>query len=78
MLADIDGEPGETFPIADLTLWLSERHAHRGFHVILQAFSYVVTDARYRTIFSHPISEYVLAGGAIRCGRVHVDLAKTS
>lgn len=77
LLADIDGEPAETFPIQDLTLWLSDKHAHRGFHAILQAFSFVVTDARYRTRFSHPISEYTVAGGVVRCGRVHVDLAKT-
>lgn len=78
LLADIDSEPADTFPIRDLTGWLAERHAHRGFHAILQAFSFVVTDARYRTTFSNPISEYTVAGGVVRCGRVRVDIAKSS
>lgn len=78
LLAEIDSEPAETFPIDDLTRWLAEKHAHRGFHAIIQAFSLVVTDSRYQAAFQSPISEYEIAGGVVRCGRVIVSLAKTA
>lgn len=70
LLAAVEGAPDGTFPIEDLLIWLATNHGHRGFNALVQAFSLLVTDARYEATFRFPLSEYELAGGLVRCGRV--------
>ncbi len=70
ILAAIEVLPSGRFPVDDLLAWLAHEHGHRGFHAVLQVFSLLVTDARYQASFQPPISEYELAGGSVRCGRV--------
>jgi hypothetical protein len=76
LLALIERLPAAYFPVCDLLDWLAREHGGRGFHVVLQVFSLLVTDARYQATFGQPIVEYPVAGGVVRCGRVNLELRK--
>lgn len=78
ILAAIEVLPDRRFPVDDLLGWLSHEHGHRGFHAVLQVFSLLVTDSRYQPIFQQPISEYALAGGLVRCGRIILALRRAA
>jgi hypothetical protein len=78
VLAAIETMPTKNFPLQDLLAWLSQEHGARGFHPVLQVFSLLVTDSRYQASFHTPISIYDIAGGSVRCGRVRLQLRKTS
>jgi hypothetical protein len=74
ILAAVESLPASRFPITDLMGWLSQEQTERGFFPVLQAFSLLVTDDRYRAGFSLPTQDYTWAGGAVRCGRVTLKL----
>lgn len=74
ILAAMEVAPTSLYPLDDLLAWLAQNHGQRGFNAILQVFSLLVTDARYRATFRFPIAEYAFAGGVVRCGRVKLTL----
>lgn len=74
ILADIEALPARSFPVDDLLAWLAKQHGARGFYPVIQAFSLLVTDSRFLATFRLPISEYSLADGVVRCGRVKLEL----
>lgn len=74
LLAEIDALPDGAFPIGDLLGWLAAEHGSRGFHPVLQVFSLLVTDSRYQAAFHQPISDYSLAMGIVRCGKVTLQI----
>jgi hypothetical protein len=78
MLTAIENLPAHRFPMSDLLAWLAQEHGQHGFHAVLQVFSLLVTDSRYQANFSQPISEYELAGGMVRCGRVRLALRRAA
>lgn len=78
ILAAMEVLPVGSFPMEDLLAWLVHEYGHRGFHVVLQVFSLLVTDSRYQASFQQPISEYELAGGLVRCGRVKLAIRRAA
>lgn len=78
ILAAIEAEPEELFPVDDLLAWLGQKHGASGFYPVIQVFSLLVTDSRYLASFSLPISEYEVAGGVVRCGRVKLEIRQAA
>jgi len=78
ILAAIEAEPLGSFPLDDLLAWLGREHGERGFYPVIQVFSLLVTDSRYVASFNLPISEYEVAGGVVRCGRVKLEIRKAA
>jgi hypothetical protein len=74
ILADVARRENVILPMQDLLKWLAEEHAKQGFHAVHQSFSHLVTDARYQARFASPVSEYEVAGGLVRCGRVQLEI----
>lgn len=74
ILADIEAMPARSFPVDDLLAWLAREHGARGFYPVIQAFSLLVTDSRFLASFRLPITEYPLADGVVRCGRVKLEV----
>lgn len=68
----------DAFPMPDLLAWLAQHHGTRGFNPVLQVFSLLVTDSRYRATFHFPLSDYDIAGGVVRCGRVRLALPRAA
>lgn len=78
ILAEIEAMPSDRFPVEDLLAWLAREHGARGFHPVIQVFSLLVTDSRFVASFRLPITEYPLADGVVRCGRVKLELREAA
>ena len=78
ILAEIEALPSGRFPVDDLLGWLAHEHGARGFYPVLQVFSLLVTDSRFVASFRLPITEYPLADGVVRCGRVKLELREVA
>jgi hypothetical protein len=74
LLAEIECLGSDRFPIDDFLGWLVDHYSDRGFHVVLHAFSFVVTDSRFLVSFTHPIREYAFCDGKVRCGHVKLSI----
>jgi hypothetical protein len=74
LLAEIESLEADRFPIDDFLGWLVDHYSDRGFHVVLHAFSFVVTDSRFVVSFTQPIKEYAFCDGKVRCGHVKLSI----
>lgn len=74
ILAAFDVRSAQHFPIPDLLAWLSDEFGTHGFYPVLQVFSLLVTDSKYLASFCQPMTEYPVADGVVRCGRVTLAL----
>ncbi len=74
LLAEIEDLGADRFPIDDFLGWLVDHYSDRGFHVVLHAFSFVVTDSRFIASFTQPIKEYAFCDGKVRCGHVKLSI----
>lgn len=75
IVSAVDALPQAQFPIPDLLPWLDRTYGHLGFESVLLAFSTLVIDPRFIARFDPPHSDVPVAGGLVRCAKVHLSLA---